>query len=90
MALITTRLRAYLKLEEAMLDLDEAGDPLADSLRDSMDPLWYALTDAEHAFLDARQVAPQWAPALTNYMAPDASGPLPTEVPVLAPMKHAA
>jgi hypothetical protein len=37
-----------------MLEPDEQGDPLADHLRDAMDPLYYALTNAEHAELDAR------------------------------------
>jgi hypothetical protein len=51
---MTPRLRAYLALERAMLELDEQDDPLADRLRDAMDPLWYGLTDADHAALDAR------------------------------------
>jgi len=50
------RLAAYLALERQMLALDAAGDPLADKLRDAMDPLWYALTDEEHRLLDARMV----------------------------------
>lgn len=42
-----------------MLALDASGDPLADRLRDAMDLLWYALTDEEHAALDARTVVPE-------------------------------
>lgn len=41
-----------------MLDLEAAGDPYADHLRDLMDPLWYELSDEEHALLDARSPAP--------------------------------
>jgi hypothetical protein len=55
LAMTSPRLRAYLSLERAMLDLDERADPLADRLRDAMDPLWYGLTDREHAVLDARR-----------------------------------
>ncbi len=51
---MTPRLLAYLTLERAMLELDEQDDALADRLRDAMDPLWYALTEAEHAELDSR------------------------------------
>ena len=50
------RLQAYLKLERAMLDLDAADDPLADTLRDAMDPMWYALTDEERTVLDGRDI----------------------------------
>ena len=59
------RLAAYLGLEREMLALDAAGDPLADQLRDAMDPLWYALTDDEHARLDARLVMDVCSPAMT-------------------------
>lgn len=51
------RLRAYLELERQMLALDAVGDHLADLLRESMDPLWYGLTEEEHAALDARIIA---------------------------------
>jgi len=51
---MSPRLLAYLTLERGMLELDEQDDPLADRLRDAMDPLWYALTEAERAELDAR------------------------------------
>jgi len=59
------RLAAYLGLEREMLALDAAGDPLADRLRDAMDPLWYGLTDEEHARLDARLVMNVRNPAMT-------------------------
>ena len=51
-----------------MLALDAVGDPLADQLRDAMDPLWYALTDEEHALLDARQVLDLSGSAMTAPM----------------------
>jgi hypothetical protein len=50
------RLQAYVRLERAMLDLDAADDPLADALRDAMDPIWYALTEEERAVLDGRDI----------------------------------
>ena len=53
---MTARLDAYLALERVMLLLEDAGDPLADNLRDVMDPVWYALSDEEHAVLDAREI----------------------------------
>jgi hypothetical protein len=52
----TSRLAAYLSLEREMLALDAAGDPLAERLRDAMDPIWYSLADDEHARLNARTV----------------------------------
>jgi hypothetical protein len=59
MALNHARLDAYLSLERNMLRLDDLGDQLADRLRDAMDPIWHALTDEEHALLDARTVVPK-------------------------------
>lgn len=51
----SARLSAYLDLERAMITLDEAGDPLADRIRDRMiDSVWYALTLAEKEFLNRR------------------------------------
>lgn len=44
---------AYLVLERAMLALDQLGHPLADRIRDLMDPLWYALSETERAQLRA-------------------------------------
>ena len=34
--------------------VDDVGDPLADELRDRMDPIWLMLSEEEHAALDAR------------------------------------
>lgn len=48
------RLRAYLALERAMVDLDDVGDPVADELRYRMDPIWLKLSQEERAALDAR------------------------------------
>ena len=48
------RLRAYLALERAMIDLDDAGDPVGDELRDRMDPIWLKLSDEERDELDGR------------------------------------
>jgi hypothetical protein len=47
--------------------LDATGDPLADTLRDLMDPLWLALTDDEHRFLDSRALE---APATGAILVP--------------------
>ena len=50
----SVRLRAYLALERAMVNLDAAGDPLGDELRDRMDPIWLMLSDTDRAELDHR------------------------------------
>ncbi len=50
------RLEAYLTLERVMSELDLRGDPAADTIRDIMDPIWYALSPEEHEFLDARDI----------------------------------
>jgi hypothetical protein len=57
LAMISPRLKAYLALERQMLELGTAGDPVADLLREAMDPLWYGLTDEEHEILDARIIS---------------------------------
>ena len=44
----------YLTLERMMIHLDQAGDPLADRVRDLMDPLWYRLSAEDVALLDSR------------------------------------
>jgi hypothetical protein len=44
----------YLALERLMLHLDQAADPLADRVRDLMDPLWYRLSPEEVTLLDSR------------------------------------
>jgi hypothetical protein len=48
------RLRAYLALERAMVDLDDAGDPFGDELRDRMDPIWLMLSQDDLDALDQR------------------------------------
>lgn len=59
----------YLTLERVMLEFAERGDPGADLIRDLMDPLWYQLSDRDHARLDARglvslvSLCPVWLPA---------------------------
>ena len=37
-----------------MMDLDDRQDALADGVRNLMDPLWYSMTEEEHASLDDR------------------------------------
>ena len=53
---MSARLDAYIALERIMFELDEASDELAESIRDMMDPLWYALSDDERSVLDARKI----------------------------------
>lgn len=50
------RIDLYFTLERIMIDLDDANDPLADTLRDLMDPIWYGLSDEERALLNARKI----------------------------------
>lgn len=66
------RLRAYLALERAMVDLDDAGDSVGDDLRDRMDAIWLNLSAEDRAALDCRSgnpslfaglVGPQSVPA---------------------------
>jgi len=52
------RLKAYLALERAMVDLDDAEDPLGDEFRDRMDPIWLKLSEQERAALDNRAGQP--------------------------------
>ena len=53
---LTHKLDTYLTLERVMIELDERDDPLADDLRDIMDPLWYSLSPQERAHLNSRTV----------------------------------
>lgn len=53
---MTPGLRKYLEMERLMLILDEEDDAAAETLRDAMDPIWYALTDAERRLLDERRI----------------------------------
>ncbi len=55
---MSPRLETYLSLDREMRALDEVGDPLADVLRDAMDPIWLGLTDEDRRFLDQRAIAP--------------------------------
>ena len=50
------KLHAYLDLERLMLFFDGNQDSRAEMIRDLMDTLWYELTDADHAILDAREL----------------------------------
>ena len=52
------RLRAYLALERAMVDLDDVGDPVGDDLRDRMDAIWLNLSTEDRAALDCRMGDP--------------------------------
>ena len=47
-------LDVYLALERLMIELDEDANPIADQIRDLMDPLWHRLSDDEVRRLDAR------------------------------------
>ncbi|GEM_PF-3889317 len=51
---LSSQLDLYLKLERIMIDLDDRGEPLADRIRDLMDPLWFSLSSEEHEFLNSR------------------------------------
>lgn len=50
----TGLLLRYIEMEKEMMRLDDAGDVNADQLRDEMDGLWRELSDADHAWLNAR------------------------------------
>jgi hypothetical protein len=51
---MSNQLDLYLRLERIMIELDHKGDPLADRLRDLMDPIWHALSQEDRKFLDSR------------------------------------
>jgi hypothetical protein len=51
---MSPRLKAYLALERATVDLDDAEDALADAVRDCLDPIWWALSEEERDLLSAR------------------------------------
>ena len=44
----------YLRLERLMMDLDDEANPLAERIRDLMDPLWYSLHEDDRKYLDGR------------------------------------
>jgi hypothetical protein len=52
------RLRAYLALERAMVDLDDVCDPVGDDLRDRMDAIWLKLSADDRDALDCRMGDP--------------------------------
>jgi hypothetical protein len=52
---LSNELLLYLEMERIMLDLDDRGEPLADRVRDLMDPRWYSLSKDKHEFLDSRE-----------------------------------
>jgi hypothetical protein len=51
---VSKQLDIYLRLERLMMELDDRDDPMADKIRDLMDPVWYALSDEDRRFLDSR------------------------------------
>ena len=51
---VSARLRTYLTLERAMVELDDINPKVADDLRDRMDAIWHALTESERDRLDDR------------------------------------
>ncbi len=55
---LSARLEAYLGIEREMRALDELGDPIADALRDALDPIWLSLSEDEIRFLDRRIIRP--------------------------------
>ena len=60
---MSPELGKYLALERAMIELDRVRDSLADEVRDSMDPIWYALSDEERAWLDDRRNVGLYGPS---------------------------
>lgn len=53
---MTPLLSVYLDLERLMLVAESIDEQAANILRDAMDPIWYALTDADREMLDRREV----------------------------------
>jgi hypothetical protein len=51
---MSNHLDLYLKLERIMMELDDQDDPIADRMRDLMDPVWYGLPEEDRNFLDGR------------------------------------
>lgn len=56
---ISLRLRTYLSMERSLIDLEDAGDELAEHLRDSMDNIWQVLSAEERFSLNIRFGEPQ-------------------------------
>jgi hypothetical protein len=51
---MNNHLDLYLRLERIMMGLDDQGDPIADRVRDLMDPIWHGLSEEDRNFLDSR------------------------------------
>jgi len=77
------RLRAYLALERAMVDLDDAGDPVGDDLRDRMDAIWLKLSAEDRAALDCRVGDPS---LFAGLLGPQES--IPAHDPAVAPHRR--
>lgn len=63
-------MQTYLRLRHVMQQLDKDGSSLAEDLRDAMDPLWHALTDAERAQVDASIVLAETQHTLFRWQDP--------------------
>jgi hypothetical protein len=44
----------YVRLERLMMELDDQANPLAEKIRDLMDPLWYSLLTDDREYLNSR------------------------------------
>ncbi len=53
---MTPLLHLYLDLERLMLVAENVDETVANVLRDAMDPIWHALTNADREVLDQREV----------------------------------
>lgn len=56
MAVNESTMQVFLKLERVMMLLDAQDNPLADDLRDAMDPVWCALSDEQRRWLEERTI----------------------------------
>lgn len=71
----------YLSLERLMLELDERANPLADQIRDLMDPLWRQLPPEEVSRLNGRgQIDPAGLFPVRLPVPPPPATPSPTVV----------
>jgi hypothetical protein len=52
---LSTKLDLCLRFERIMIELDDREYPIADLMRDLMDPIWYGLSDEDRLFLDSRK-----------------------------------
>ena len=74
---VSARLDAYLDLERTMRALDDLGDPMAEALRDALDPIWYALSDEDRLFLNRRRIVDGPAYVARLQLADDIFMPVP-------------